>query len=223
MAVVHVTHRARRRARSPTARSRSRPGASSTPPRRARGRCRSGVASAAPRAGRSAADPARRRARVLARHAVGAPRAHRREPAHRPRRGGARRRPQRLGQVDARVGARAGCSIRARARRASRVGRCARVVGQVGVAFQHARLAAAAADGVRRGDRGVGRVAGRSRGRRCADVGFEPSAIGPRRVDELSGGEARRVVLAARARGAAARARARRAVRRARRAGARAT
>jgi energy-coupling factor transport system ATP-binding protein len=29
-----------------------------------------------------------------------------------------------------------------------------------------------------------------------ADVGFEPSVVGPRRVDELSGGEARRVVIA---------------------------
>jgi energy-coupling factor transport system ATP-binding protein len=32
--------------------------------------------------------------------------------------------------------------------------------------------------------------------RSLAEVGFEPSEIGPRRVDELSGGEARRVVLA---------------------------
>ncbi len=69
------------------------------------------------------------------------------------------------------------------------------VVGTVGVAFQHARLQllrptvsaeVSAASGA------TPLVAWRS----LAEVGFEPSDIGPRRVDELSGGEARRVVLA---------------------------
>jgi energy-coupling factor transport system ATP-binding protein len=69
------------------------------------------------------------------------------------------------------------------------------VVGQVGVAFQHSRLQllrptvlaeVTAASGA------TNAVAWQS----LADVGFEPSAVGPRRVDELSGGEARRVVIA---------------------------
>jgi len=69
------------------------------------------------------------------------------------------------------------------------------VVGQVAVAFQHSRLQllrptvtaeVTAASGATPG------VAWQS----LADVGFEPSVIGPRRVDELSGGEARRVVIA---------------------------
>jgi energy-coupling factor transport system ATP-binding protein len=69
------------------------------------------------------------------------------------------------------------------------------VVGQVGVAFQHSRLQllrptvfaeVTAASGAAQA------VAWQA----LADVGFEPSAVGPRRVDELSGGEARRVVIA---------------------------
>ena len=69
------------------------------------------------------------------------------------------------------------------------------VVGQVGVAFQHARLQllrptvsaeVSAASGATQ------LVVWRS----LTDVGFDPREIGPRRVDELSGGEARRVVLA---------------------------
>jgi energy-coupling factor transporter ATP-binding protein EcfA2 len=69
------------------------------------------------------------------------------------------------------------------------------VVGQVGVAFQHSRLQllrptvladVAAASGAPQA------VVWQS----LVDVGFEPGAIGPRRVDELSGGEARRVVIA---------------------------
>ncbi len=69
------------------------------------------------------------------------------------------------------------------------------VTGQVGVAFQHARLQllrptvlaeVAAASGAASGD--VWRALG--------DVGLDPAVIGPRRVDELSGGQARRVVLA---------------------------
>jgi energy-coupling factor transport system ATP-binding protein len=69
------------------------------------------------------------------------------------------------------------------------------VVGQVGVAFQHARLQllrptvsaeVSAASGA------TSLVVWRS----LTDVGFDPRVIGPRRVDELSGGEARRVVLA---------------------------
>jgi energy-coupling factor transport system ATP-binding protein len=69
------------------------------------------------------------------------------------------------------------------------------VVGQVGVAFQHSRLQllrptvfaeVAAASGAAQS------VAWQS----LADVGFEPAVIGPRRVDELSGGEARRAVIA---------------------------
>ncbi|MGO9877672.1 MAG: DUF2232 domain-containing protein [Acidimicrobiia bacterium] len=70
-----------------------------------------------------------------------------------------------------------------------------RVVGQVGVAFQHPRLQllrptvlaeVSAASGATQ------LVVWRS----LTDVGFDPREIGPRRVDELSGGEARRVVLA---------------------------
>ena len=53
-----------------------------------------------------------------------------------------------------------------------------------------------AADGARRGERRRRARRTRSCGSRCADVGFDPSVIGPRRVDELSGGEARRVVIA---------------------------
>ena len=69
------------------------------------------------------------------------------------------------------------------------------VVGQVGVAFQHARLQllrptvgaeVTAASG----------ASASAAWRALSDVGFEPSTIGLRRVDELSGGEARRVVLA---------------------------
>jgi energy-coupling factor transport system ATP-binding protein len=69
------------------------------------------------------------------------------------------------------------------------------VVGQVGVAFQHARLQllrptvtaeVAAASGATQ------LVVSRS----LTDVGFDPREIGPRRVDELSGGQARRVVVA---------------------------
>jgi energy-coupling factor transport system ATP-binding protein len=69
------------------------------------------------------------------------------------------------------------------------------VVGQVGVAFQHARLQllrptvgaeVSAASGA------TPLVAWRS----LTDVGFEPHVIAARRVDELSGGEARRVVIA---------------------------
>jgi energy-coupling factor transport system ATP-binding protein len=69
------------------------------------------------------------------------------------------------------------------------------VVGHVGVAFQHSRLQllrptvfaeVTAASGATQA------VAWQA----LADVGFEPSEIGPRRVDELSGGEARRVVVA---------------------------
>ena len=69
------------------------------------------------------------------------------------------------------------------------------VVGHVGVAFQHSRLQllrptvfaeVAAASGAAQA------VAWQA----LADVGFEPAEIGPRRVDELSGGEARRVVIA---------------------------
>jgi energy-coupling factor transport system ATP-binding protein len=69
------------------------------------------------------------------------------------------------------------------------------VVGQIGVAFQHARLQllrpTVAAE--------VTAASGASAAmawRALSDVGFDPSAIGLRRVDELSGGEARRVVLA---------------------------
>jgi len=70
-----------------------------------------------------------------------------------------------------------------------------RVVGQVGVAFQHARLQllrptvtaeVSAASGATQ------LVVSRS----LTDVGFDPREIGPRRVDELSGGQARRVVVA---------------------------
>jgi energy-coupling factor transport system ATP-binding protein len=70
------------------------------------------------------------------------------------------------------------------------------VVGQVGVAFQHSRLQllrptvfaeVTAASGAAQA------VAWQA----LSDVGFEPSEIGPRRVDELSGGESRRVVIAA--------------------------
>ncbi len=70
-----------------------------------------------------------------------------------------------------------------------------RVVGQVGVAFQHARLQllrptvtaeVSAASGATQ------LVVWRS----LTDVGFDPREIGSRRVDELSGGEARRVVVA---------------------------
>jgi len=70
-----------------------------------------------------------------------------------------------------------------------------RVVGQVGVAFQHARLQllrptvtaeVSAASGATQ------LVVSRS----LTDVGFDPRDIGPRRVDELSGGQARRVVVA---------------------------
>ena len=88
-------------------------------------------------------------------------------------------------------------------------------VGRVGVAFQHARLQ------LLRPTVGaeVGAASGASPAeawRALDEVGFDPAVIGLRRVDELSGGEARRVVLA----GALARrprARARRAVRGARR------
>lgn len=69
------------------------------------------------------------------------------------------------------------------------------VVGRVGVAFQHSRLQllrpTVSAD-VSAASGASPAVAWRS----LADVGFEPGMIGPRRVDELSGGEARRVVVA---------------------------
>jgi len=71
----------------------------------------------------------------------------------------------------------------------------ASVVGQVGVAFQHARLQllrptvgaeVAAASGA------SNLVAWQA----LRAVGLDPQDLGPRRVDELSGGQARRVVLA---------------------------
>jgi energy-coupling factor transport system ATP-binding protein len=69
-------------------------------------------------------------------------------------------------------------------------------VGQVGVAFQHARLQllrptvsaeVAAASG----------ATPQAAWQALTEVGFDAHAIGMRRVDELSGGQARRVVLAA--------------------------
>jgi energy-coupling factor transport system ATP-binding protein len=69
------------------------------------------------------------------------------------------------------------------------------VVGQVGVAFQHARLQLlrptvgaelAAASG----------ASNLAVWQALRSVGLDPQAFGPRRVDELSGGQARRVVLA---------------------------
>ena len=69
------------------------------------------------------------------------------------------------------------------------------VVGQVGVAFQHARLQllrptvaaeVAAASG----------ASNLATWQALRAVGLDPQALGPRRVDELSGGQARRVVLA---------------------------
>ena len=82
-----------------------------------------------------------------------------------------------------------------RARRVSRGGRCATSSGSVGVAFQHARLQLlrpTVSSEVSAASGASPLVAWRS----LADVGFDPHEIGPRRVDELSGGEARRVVLA---------------------------
>jgi energy-coupling factor transport system ATP-binding protein len=69
------------------------------------------------------------------------------------------------------------------------------VVGQVAVAFQHSRLQLLRPTVTSE----VSTASGASPGvawQALADVGFEPSEIGPRRVDELSGGEARRVVIA---------------------------
>ena len=69
------------------------------------------------------------------------------------------------------------------------------VVGQVGVAFQHARLQllrptvgaeVAAASG----------ASNLTVWEALRSVGLDPQDLGPRRVDELSGGQARRVVLA---------------------------
>jgi energy-coupling factor transport system ATP-binding protein len=69
------------------------------------------------------------------------------------------------------------------------------VVGQVGVAFQHARLQllrptvgaeVAAASG----------ASNLATWQALRAVGLDPQDLGPRRVDELSGGQARRVVLA---------------------------
>jgi energy-coupling factor transporter ATP-binding protein EcfA2 len=69
------------------------------------------------------------------------------------------------------------------------------VVGQVGVAFQHARLQllrptvgaeVAAASG----------ASNLAVWQALRSVGLHPQELGPRRVDELSGGQARRVVLA---------------------------
>ena len=69
------------------------------------------------------------------------------------------------------------------------------VVGQVGVAFQHARLQllrpTVAAE--------VSAASGASNlatWQALRAVGLDPQDLGPRRVDELSGGQARRVVLA---------------------------
>ena len=69
------------------------------------------------------------------------------------------------------------------------------VVGKVGVAFQHARLQllrpTVSAE--------VTSSSGASQAaawQALRDVGFDPSEVGTRRVDELSGGQARRVVLA---------------------------
>jgi len=69
------------------------------------------------------------------------------------------------------------------------------VVGQVGVAFQHARLQllrpTVGAD--------VTAASGASNiavWEALRAVGLDPQDLGPRRVDELSGGQARRVVLA---------------------------
>ena len=62
------------------------------------------------------------------------------------------------------------------------------VVGQVGVAFQHARLQLlrpTVAAEVRR----VGGVEPRVAWQALAAVGLDPSDLGPRRVDELSGGQ----------------------------------
>ncbi|HTK15153.1 MAG TPA: DUF2232 domain-containing protein [Acidimicrobiia bacterium] len=69
------------------------------------------------------------------------------------------------------------------------------VVGHVGVAFQHARLQllrptvgadVAAASG----------ASNLATWQALRSVGLDPAVLGPRRVDELSGGQARRVVLA---------------------------
>jgi energy-coupling factor transport system ATP-binding protein len=69
------------------------------------------------------------------------------------------------------------------------------VVGQVGVAFQHSRLQLlrpTVLSEVKSASGAPEAVVWQS----LTDVGFDPSVIGPRRVDELSGGEARRVVIA---------------------------
>jgi energy-coupling factor transport system ATP-binding protein len=68
-------------------------------------------------------------------------------------------------------------------------------VGRVGLSFQHARLQllrSTVLDDVRSAG-GVGSAAARAA---LTTVGLDPYAIGSRRVDELSGGQMRRVVLA---------------------------
>jgi energy-coupling factor transport system ATP-binding protein len=68
-------------------------------------------------------------------------------------------------------------------------------VGRVGLSFQHARLQLlrpTVLDDVRSAG-GVGTNAARAA---LTTVGLDPDAFGSRRVDELSGGQMRRVVLA---------------------------
>lgn len=65
--------------------------------------------------------------------------------------------------------------------------------GRVGVSFQHARLQLLRATVLRDVAIGAGEQAARAA---LADVALDPDEFGPRRVDDLSGGEQRRVALA---------------------------